>query len=205
MSAVIPLLLCLGSISVGAEQDPVIFSDDFSTLDPAWGNADAAKYVEEGKLVLKPSATRTSITRYQGSTFNDVDIRVRILQTDGATGGSAGIVFWGDNAMSEHVKSEYYAELRPDGGFAVSRYEEGKWLYPVPATVPNGVKKGLNQANELRVVAKGRRATIYVNDTQVAAFNGFPPDGGAIVGLFAQSGAQPDTWRFSDFVVRKSP
>jgi hypothetical protein len=69
--------------------------------------------------------------------------------------------------------------------------------------VQDSVKKGLGQPNEMRIVTKGRLATVYVNDTQVASFKGFPPDGGSMVGLFAESGDKPYTWKFSDFSVRK--
>jgi hypothetical protein len=194
------VLVCFGCVELRADDDPsVLFSDDFSTLDPAWGDAEDVMHVEGGKFVLQPKPNTAHSSLYGGSTFNDVDIRVKISQADGKLAdGSAGIVFWGSDN-----DNMYTAEFSADGNVTVQRFEGRKWLSPSPWKANDAVKKDLNQVNELRVVTKGRSATFYVNDKQVAAIKGFPPTGGSQIGLTAESGDKVYTWKFSDLVVRK--
>jgi hypothetical protein len=191
-------LLSSLSASLMAADDAVIFSDDFTMLDPGWGNANEQLSIAGGKLIIKPVPTKSYDALYQGTTFNDVDIRVKMVQTEGAGDESGGIDFWATD--TDHV---YSALITSDGSFAVTRYNAGKWLYPVNWQKPDGIKKGLNQVNELRVVLKGRQATVSINDKQITSFKGFPPDGGSEIGVHAESGTKVYTWAFSDFVASK--
>jgi hypothetical protein len=192
------MLSVLGSLALAADDPSILFSDDFSTLDPAWGNADANMQVAGGKMVLKPQVNGSYTALYQGTTFDEVDVRVKITQTEGMADEPAGVVFW-----AVDYDNKYEAFLQADGNFSVVRGVKGKFLNPVAWKVQDAVKKGLNQVNELRVVTKGHMATVYINDKEVASFKGFPPEGGSEVGLHAESGTAIYTWTFSDFVVRK--
>jgi hypothetical protein len=51
------------------------------------------------------------------------------------------------------------------------------------------------------VVTKGRQATAYINDKQVATFPGQPPVGGGCIGLYGQSGKSQNIWQFSGLEV----
>jgi hypothetical protein len=52
------------------------------------------------------------------------------------------------------------------------------------------------------VVTKGRQATAYVNDKQVATINGQPPSGGSCIGLYGQSAEKTqNAWQFSNLKV----
>jgi len=53
----------------------------------------------------------------------------------------------------------------------------------------------------LRVVTKGRQATAYINDKEVATFSGQPPPGGGCIGLYGQSGKSQNIWQFSNLKV----
>jgi hypothetical protein len=51
--------------------------------------------------------------------------------------------------------------------------------------------------NELRIVTRGRRCTVYINGQEQASFNGRPPAGGSFAGLFFETGAEAaDEGRF---------
>ena len=76
---------------------------------------------------------------------------------------------------------------------------------PPPGRKSDAIKQGLGQTNELRLVTQGNVATFYINDQQVTAIHGFPPTGGSLLGLHAESGASSYTWQFSEFKVTKPP
>src|SRR4029077_8622739 len=82
--------------------------------------------------------------------------------------------------------------------FKISRYVTDRWLQSVGWIENEAINKGIGQVNRLRVVTKGRQATAYINDKQVATFNGQPPQGGGRVGV---SGGSPEnaqnTWQFT--------
>ncbi len=198
MFATIPLLLCLGFVMLAADEETILFSDDFSTLDPGWGEPSEQMRIEGKKMILQPKVNMSFTDLYQGNLFGDADIRVKVAQTGGQSDRPAGVAFWGSG-----YDNYYVAELTTEGRFGVVRMTQGRWLYPIESKEQHAVKKGLNQENELRVVTKGNTATFYLNDEQVASFKGFPPEGGSLVGVCAESGAEPYEWSFSDFSVRK--
>jgi hypothetical protein len=57
----------------------------------------------------------------------------------------------------------------------------------------------------MRVVTGGDVAAVYINDRQVARFQGSPPKGGSHIGLRAASGSEPYTWAFSELRIRRGP
>jgi hypothetical protein len=193
------VVLAFASAALCADDPAVLFSDDFSTFDPAWGNTgDSRIQIGGNKMVLQPAAHTSYDPLYQGNLFNDVDIRVKVAQTKGAMDEPGGIAFWAsDNS------NFYAAEIESEGQVAVHRLTNSKWLNPVGWRPSDAVKKGIGQVNELRVVTKGKTATFYVNDKEVVTFKGFPPDGGSLVGLHGESNDSAYTWEFTDFVVRK--
>ena len=77
------LILVFGATTLLADDPSVLFSDDFSTLDPAWGIASDQFFVAGGKMIIKPMANGFGTPLYQGTTFNDVDMTVKITQTGG--------------------------------------------------------------------------------------------------------------------------
>lgn len=181
-----------------ANDGSILYAADFSTYEPTWGTPDPQDYVENGKFVQKPDPNTYDTDLYCGGLFGDADIRIKITATAGSLNEPAGLAFWASDAHTYYV-----AQIQPDGNFAITRRLQNKWLYPVDFSVKDAVKKGLNQTNELRLVLKGRSCTAYVNDQQVATFNGFPPSGMSQIGLHAESGNDASTWQFSDLVVRK--
>lgn len=197
------LMLCLGIQALAAEEGPILFSDDFSTQDPGWGEVDDEYLgIENHKLLMQAQKGIERSQLYQGDVFEDVDVSVKVTETSGDVDVAAGIIFW-----AKDYTSYYVVKLCADGDVAVERkLSKGRYLKPVEWKTYNAVKKGLNQVNELRVVTKGAIATVYVNGEQVAALKGSPPAGGSLVGLMASSAeGQFSRFEFSEFVVRKSP
>jgi hypothetical protein len=192
------LLACgLACQARAEEKGEVLFADNFATLDPGWGDADDEVLgVQNKKLVFQFAQAGDKHALYQGKMFEDADIRVMVNQTSGEAARGAGIAFWCDNLRG------YVAKLRSDGNFRLENLSATPLSPPVHRMLDKGVKKGLNQVNELRVVTKGMTATIYVNGQEVASLKA-KRKYGSMVGLVASSGAVPCRWEFSDFVIRK--
>ena len=184
----------------GPRDDALLLTDDFSTLDPAWGEPDEVESVRGGKLMVNLQPHLKHHNFYQGSLFENADIRMQVAQIAGGNDRPAGIVFWAANH-----KNYYAALLLSDGTFFVARRVNDKWLNPLSSKVRDEVLKGLGQTNQLRLVTSGKSATVYVNDKQVATLKGFPPQGGSMIGVHAESGTEPTVWAFSELSVRQGP
>lgn len=192
------LLFGLTCQALADEKGEILFADDFATLDPGWGEPDDEFLgAHNKKLIFEPAQARTEYRLHEGHKFEDADIRVKVTQASGEPPRGAGVAFWCDKFRG------YVATLESNGDFRVVKITGTPLSPAVKQTPAEAVKKGLNQVNQLRVVTKGKTATIYVNGQQVASFKGSPPEGGGRVGLYATSGAVPCRWEFSDFVVRK--
>lgn len=188
-------------VAPGRPDEGLLLSDDFSTLDPAWGEANEVKNVAGNKLRMNPWPETAYRSLYQGRLFGDADIRVKIVATKGRGLVPAGLLFWASDAAHFHA-----ALLRSDGNFVVGRYTEDKWQAMVPLQVRAEALRGLGDVNEIRVVTRGNSATAFINNKPMGTFQGSPPAGGSMIGLWAQS--EEDVaygWEFSDLVVRKPP
>ena len=183
----------------GATRGGELWHDDFSTFDPGWGTISKVQRVENGNFVIDLDPGLRHTTRYQGSLFDDIDIRVKVAEAKGDLDQPAGIIFWvedGENFVTFVIQS--------DGTPFIKRYRKGKAPVVNELKPPKGIRKGLGQFNELRVVTKGKSAQLIINDEKLATYTGFPPEAGSGIGLLATSGDTPSTWMFSDLVVRAS-
>jgi hypothetical protein len=196
----IAVLLASTPSPLQADDAAELFSDDFATLDQAWGLANANRWVENNKLFLQPGIDAGTTDLYQGNVFGDSDIRVKLVQARGDATKLAGIAFWGLD-----YESYYLAGACPDGSCSIYRRVNGRWLNPFPPQKCAAIKQGADKSIELRVVTQGNLATFYVNGQQLTALHGSPPNGGSMIGLHGESGAVPSTWQFSEFKVLKPP
>jgi glucose/mannose transport system substrate-binding protein len=194
-SIFVGLLLVLQIRAVVAGE--ILFEDNFTNLDPSWGIPGERLSVEDGKLTLKPAPDTTQSILNQANVFDDADIRVEVILPAGDASVPGGLIFW----AKDH--SNFYCLcIDAAGYFKISRYVTDRWLQPVGWSENEAINKGIGQVNKLRVVTKGRQATAYINDKQVATFNGQPPQGGGCVGV---SGGSPEnaqnTWQFRNLQV----
>src|SRR5919109_1805919 len=100
------VLACKGS--------QVLFEDNFSTLDPAWGESSDRQSVKDGKLIIQPEAGKIWSTINQANLFEDMDacIKVRIAKSDDPTWGG-GLIFWASG-----YDNYYYLLVNGEGWFA---------------------------------------------------------------------------------------
>jgi glucose/mannose transport system substrate-binding protein len=182
---------------LGAVAGEILYEDSFTNLDPSWGLPGERLSVDNGKLTLKPAPDTTQSILNQANVFEDADIRVEVILPAGDTSVPGGLIFW----AKDH--SNFYCLcIDAAGYFKISRYVTDRWLQPVGWIENAAVNKGIGQVNKLRVVTKGHQATAYINDQQVATFNGQPPLGGGCIGV---SGGSPEntqnTWQFTNLQV----
>ena len=75
--AAIILLLTLSAFR-GALGSEVLYEDNFTSLDPGWGNSRGDFEIKDGKLTLKPALNSTHSLVYQGNVFDDAEIKVEV-------------------------------------------------------------------------------------------------------------------------------
>lgn len=179
------------------ESSQILFQDNFSTLDPAWGSNLS---VNNGKAVIRPEITMRYLSLNQANIFEDIDasIKVSTAKSDDPSWGG-GIAFWATD-----YNNYYWLAINGNGLFTVQRRVKGRDLQPVPWRENGAVKKGLGEWNHLRVVTKGNQTTIYINKTEVVTFKGQPPQGGGFIGVFGDSPKNSqNVWEFSELKVMK--
>jgi hypothetical protein len=180
-------------------QDPqVLFADDFSAADPAWGEQVANKGVRNQTFYFQLNADEHWKQLNEAQLFEDFDATVKARLRDGDADASADLVFWAKDYNDHYVFTVY-----TDGQFAVHRWVKDRWLTPLSARRSDQAKFDLSDWTDLRVVAQGRKVKLMIGGVEVATLTGQPPPGGSQIGLRGQAGKQPCTVEFSSLVVRK--
>jgi glucose/mannose transport system substrate-binding protein len=175
----------------------ILYSDNFSKLDPSWGALGEDLSVKDGKLTLKPSRNTTRSVLNQANVFDDAEITVEVNLSSGDPSVPGGLIFW-----AKDYSSFYCLCINASGHFKISRYVIDRWLYPVNWTPNEAINQGVGQINKLRVATKGRQATVYINDKQIITFNGQPPRGGGCMGISGTSAeASASIWQFAKLKV----
>ena len=176
----------------------VIFQDDFSTADPSWGQNQHIT-IKDGAMSIYADAGRVQLVQSQSDFYADAAVCATLAvpaptKSDDAPRG--GILFWGGD-----YSNLYGFEISSDGHYRMFRLSRDRWLYPINWTASEAFKKG-DATNTIEVQTRGRSATFWINGTRVAQVNGIPPDGGGLVGLFAEgTGSDPTTVRFTHFAI----
>jgi hypothetical protein len=196
--SLLALLTVLGIVNfnIARAAEPQ-FEDTFDSFDPQLGEPSKWVFVQDGALIISPDPGYVHRLFYKAMLFEDADISVRVRQTGGQNQDySAGLVFWAE-------PPEFHAiQVTPDGYYQISRLHKDKWLYPVPWRTSDAIKKGLDEWNTIRVVTKGKQATVYFNDTEIITIKSQPPEGGSFIGVEGYSSdAEKHTWEFDDLRV----
>jgi glucose/mannose transport system substrate-binding protein len=195
ISAIVAVLL-LHPVSHAFGGD-ILYEDDFTNLDPSWGTPGDILSVKDGKLILKPALNTTQSVLNQSNVFDDADIEVEVTLAAGDPIVAGGLIFW-----AKDYTNFYCLCVDANGSFKISHFVTDRWLTPVGWTESGAVNKGVGQVNKLRVVTKGRQATAFINDQQVIAINGQPPQGGGCVGISGGSAQDlQNTWQFASLRV----
>lgn len=192
----VTLLLVVGNVCLAAK---VVLEDKFTSLDPAWGSPSAIMSVKDGKLVITPEKNTTQTILNQANVFpNDLEATYSLtfVNAPAPTWGS-GLVFWAKDY------DEYYAILiNAQGWFGVQRHVANRYLLPVAWRESDAIKKGNGAENQIKVVTKGNKATIFINGREVVSFTGQPPEGGTLIGFKAASGPDSsNTVAFADLKI----
>lgn len=185
LGALALLLIVSGSSAFATCQgETVLFEDTFTELLPSWGLPSDAFKVESKRLVIEPAPDVVFWKTNQASLYDNIDMCVAVTTITGVEPDNAyaGILFWYVD------ENNFYAfELSPNGKASVWRRQRGKWLEQVGWQEVEGARTGDNSINELRVVTRGDRATVYVNDTEFVKFTGSAPKEGQQIGFLAAS------------------
>ena len=175
----------------------VLFEDKFTALDPAWGAPGPIMDVKDGKLIITPEMNTTQTVLNQANVFpndGEASFAMTFVKVPAPTWGS-GLVFWAKDY------NEYYAVLiNPEGWFAVQRYVAGRYLLPVAWRESDAIKQGEGAENQIKVVTKGNKATVFINGKEVISLSGQPPQGGTLIGFKVASGPEgSNSVAFSNF------
>lgn len=177
--------------------ESLIFADDFSTLDAAWGSEEPLS-VDDQKLILKPKVEAAYTRLYAGRFFDDGEVRVNLVQADGEGISPAGLVFWAKDLKNFHVVWIYSS-----GRARISAKVNGVFTKLVERTDWDAIKQGLGAVNQLKVVLAGRKATAYVNDQKLGEVELTDSPGPLQLGVSAESGEAINTFEFSNLEVRQ--
>ena len=175
----------------------VLFEDKFTALDPSWGAPGPIMDVKDGKLIITPEMNTTQTVLNQANVYpNDAEGSFAMTFVKApAPGWGSGLVFWARDY------NEYYAVLlNPEGWFAVQRNVAGRYLLPVAWRASDAIKPGEGAENQLKVVTKANKATVFINGKEVISLSGQPPQGGTLIGFKVASGPEgSNSVAFSNF------
>ena len=178
----------------------ILFQDDFSTLEPTWGDPQGEYEVKDHKLVVSPEADYWRTVPSSANLYDDVDLcaNVTTIAAVDADHSEVGAVFW-------YIDSDnfYLAEFAANGNAAVYRRQRARWLQQIPWHSTPLIKQNDGAVNEIRVVTAGNMATISFNGAEFASIKGVPPNDGQQIGFYASSPKdKAASYAFGDFTVR---
>jgi len=171
-----------GAVAACKASGNPLFQDQFDTFNDTWGTSKNYN-VENGKLVIRPSAGFNTAAINKSSLYDNVDICVEMTVPPPVVKGNCGaIIFW-----AADYDNYYSFQVTTDGQASVWRRQRGKWLEQVSWRDFASVAKDANQVNELRVLTAGNKAKLFVNGTLFKELKGQPPKDGSLIGLLACS------------------
>ncbi len=176
----------------------IIFSDNFETLDPAWGTPSAVASTSLEMLMLRPGAGML-IGRFNlAHRVKDFALCARAgLASAARISDPGGIAFWATSA------ADYWLfAIDVQGGFAVYHTVGGHAGAVVKWQATKALKPGVGVWNALKVTAIGDQVTMAINGQEVARVTGTPPASGGYVGFIADADKTgPAEWAFSRLTV----
>ncbi len=177
-----------------------IFEDPFDTYDPKWGWESASLKAIGGRFIIELAPHKLDFAVNQDSYYDDAEICVTYTYADGKIPDQAwaGVMFWYTDP-----KNLYAFALSPLGTTAIWRLVDNNWNQLGDWEQNSAIRTGPGSSNNIRVVTKGSKATLFVNDVEIRSFTGEPPADGQLVGLIGEALEKSDavTHAFDNFTV----
>jgi hypothetical protein len=177
-------LFFVAGTAFACEGKNVLFEDEFTQYESAWGSPNKERDVKDGKMLMTPEAGYTAWATNSAGLYDDMDLCVDLVidkPTD-PPNTYGGVMFW-----HEDNDNFYMFVLAANGEAEVRRLQKGRWLTQVEWGKAEGAKIGKGETNTLRVVTKGKVASYYVNGKLFAEGKGAPPGSGQLIGVIASS------------------
>jgi hypothetical protein len=195
------MALSFGSaeVAMACQGSPVLFEDSFAALDPTWGNAEDAFFLEDGQLTIMPGYDEYYSALNTIGTYEDIDLcfNLEAIKADPEGNSFAGLIWWAID-----YDNYYYVVVTAEQSIGVFRRQRGRVLPQLRWTTFDALKPGNGAVNELRVVTVGNAATIYVNGREYGTIKGQPPSDGQQIGVRATSPRNDRAvWGFDDFRI----
>ena len=192
------MALSVGSTeaALACQGSQVLFEDGFATLDPTWGTADDAFFIEDGQLTIMPGYDEYYSALNTMGTYEDIDLcfNLEAIKADPEGNSFAGLIFWAID-----YDNYYYVVVTAEQSIGVFRRQRGRVLPQLRWATFDALKPGNGVVNELRVVTVGNAATIYVNGQEYGTIKGQPPSDGQQIGVRATSPRNDRAvWGFDD-------
>jgi hypothetical protein len=198
--------LSIAAPAIACDGKNVLFQDNFSTANQAWGLYDkSAVTFGGGSLKVTPQPKHYAFVYYRGDVYEQADVCVdaTIGGGSGLPDGDAGLLFG-----SEDYVGFYYFWISPKNGTAGVRLfsdSANKWLDPMAARKVQGLNANVGGKNTLRVTINGTRADAYLNGQKVVQLTIKPTKVGGFFGLAAGRYGDDLTWTFSNFKITDLP
>ncbi|MCX8570745.1 hypothetical protein [Aminobacter sp. MET-1] len=178
------VMLCFTAQTVACGGSRVLFEDQFSSADLAWGNYSDLR-IENGSLTLLVNPGAGYPLHREGTVFSgDYEICTSVVQKNmDPSVAWASLLFWGAD-----YENYYVFQVATNGYVNVARRKGGVWQQnPVGWKKTSGLVNPGMQPNELRLVIKGSQVTGYVNQTKVLSFKGRAPKGASFAGVYGNA------------------
>jgi hypothetical protein len=173
----IPLLLCglplggfllftnqIRSIAVPTVAVPPLYTSDLTADDGNWQCEPDTKcqFAADGYHILAPD---NHVYFSQLNNFFDdqvIDVHSSIVQ---ASSPDAGVAV----GFRANAPGGYAFIVFADGSYELVRYDDvnGDPTHLIPRTASSAIHQGLNQPNDLKVIAKNTQITLFINGKQI--------------------------------------
>jgi hypothetical protein len=198
---VVTAAMCLyaGGRGFACEGDKVLFAEGFSAADASWGGESGNFAIKDGAAVIKADSQHGYKALDNAFLFEDADICVTATAVEiGKPEESAGgLVFW-----AQDYRNAYFLLLATNGYFKIGRLVNDAWVNPpLDWLQSDAIVQGVNKPNTLRLTIKGQMLNVAINGKPGATLRAQSPGTPALIGLYAESGEKPDTWKFNALKV----
>ena len=121
------MALSVGSTeaALACQGTEVLFEDSFETMDPTWGTADDAFFIEDGQLTIMPGYDEYYSALNTMGTYEDIDLcfNLKTIKADPEGNSFAGLIFWAID-----YDNYYYVVITAEQSIGVFRRQRGRVL-----------------------------------------------------------------------------